>query len=118
MKGHIVIDGRKILFEANGATPIKYRRMFHRDFLIEIAKLGKQIKAGGLPDNLEIIENLAYIMAKEADPDVPDDMDEWIAQFEPFSIYAAAEDIIRFWNISRGTTSELKKKRKGTASGQ
>ena len=38
-------------------------------------------------DDLEIFENVAYIMAWHADPSIPGTIDEWLEDFEMFSIF-------------------------------
>lgn len=114
MKGTITIDGKPVQFEANGATPIYYRKWFHSDFLLEMQKLGEKLKLTGEIEDLGPIENLAYLMAWQADPEsVPGSIEEWLSQFDPLSIYIATPEIFRFWNLSSGHVSEVKKKRRG-----
>lgn len=120
MRGTIEIEGKPIKFEANGATPVMYRRMFHSDFLVEMKKLNDQLKATGSIEDLSPVENLAYLMAWQADPEsVPGAIEEWLAGFEdPLSIYVASNEIMRLWNLSAGKVSELKKKQKGKSTGR
>lgn len=111
MRGTVTIDGKQVMMEANAATPVYYRRRFHSDFLIEMQKLAEGVKLTGEIKNLEPIENLAYLMAWQADPEnTPGAIEEWLAGFAPMSIYIASQDIFRFWSISAGKVSELKKK--------
>ena len=73
-------------------------------------KLAEDLKLTGEIKNLEPIENLAYLMAWQADPDnTPGAIEEWLAGFDPLSIYLASPEIFRFWNLSAGKTAELKK---------
>ena len=37
--------------------------------------------------SLEMFENIAFIMAKHADPSIPDTPEEWLDNFNTFSIY-------------------------------
>ena len=37
--------------------------------------------------SLEMFENIAYVMAKHADKSIPDSPEEWLDQFNTFSIY-------------------------------
>ena len=37
--------------------------------------------------SLEVFENIAFIMAKHADPSIPDTPEEWLDNFNTFSIY-------------------------------
>ena len=45
-------------------------------------------------EDLEIFENVAYIMAFHADPTIPKTIDEWLEQFEMFSIYEVLPEIM------------------------
>ena len=44
--------------------------------------------------SLEMFENIAYIMAKHADPTIPDSPEEWLDEFSTFSIYQVLPKII------------------------
>ena len=59
---------------------------------------------------LTIFENVAYVMAKHGDPSIPDDIDEWMDQFELFSIYEVLPEILKLWNLNNKQTSAPKKK--------
>ena len=48
-------------------------------------------------EDLEIFENVAYIMALHADPSTPASIDEWLDQFEMFSIYEVLPEILELW---------------------
>lgn len=48
-------------------------------------------------ENLEIFENVAYIMALHADPTIPKTIEEWLDQFEMFSIYEILPEILELW---------------------
>ena len=61
-------------------------------------------------DMLEIFENTAYVMAKQADPDVPDTPDEWLEGFDMFSIYEILPQIVALWGVNMQITTESKKK--------
>lgn len=37
--------------------------------------------------SLEVFENIAFIMAKHADPSIPNTPEEWLDNFNTFSIY-------------------------------
>ena len=62
-------------------------------------------------DNLEMFENIAYLMAKHADPDsVPNTPEEWLEQFNTFSIYTVLPKIIELWGLNTEQQAESKKK--------
>jgi hypothetical protein len=57
-----------------------------------------------------MFENVAYIMARHADPDnVPDTPDEWLEQFSVFSIYTILPKLLELWNLNTEIQAEAKK---------
>ena len=61
-------------------------------------------------ESLEVFENIAYIMAKHADPEnVPDTPDEWLEAFNTFSIYEVLPQLIELWGLNVETQAESKK---------
>lgn len=61
-------------------------------------------------EDLEMFENVAFVMAKHADPKQPDNPDEWLEQFDTFSIYVVLPQILELWRLDNVTTIENKKK--------
>ena len=49
---------------------------------------------------LETFENIAYIMAKHADPSLPDTPEEWLDGFNTFSIYQVLPQLIELWGLN------------------
>lgn len=70
----IEIDGKQVPFKASAAIPRIYRIKFHRDIYKDLDALGKAVGNGDEVSShldmfsLEMFENIAYIMAKHADP--------------------------------------------------
>ena len=60
-------------------------------------------------EDLEIFENVAYIMALHADPSIPGDSNEWLDQFEMFSIYEILPEILELWGSNLFTDVSAKK---------
>lgn len=122
----VKIDGKEVGFRATALTPRLYRHKIGRDIVQDISKLkrafDKAVKAkenpteGELEDaqlsvmDLEIFENVAYIMAKQYDPSVPGTTDEWLDDFETFSIYEILPSILELWQFNNLTTAKPKKK--------
>lgn len=108
----IDVDGHEVSFKASAATPRIYRQLFRRDIYRDLEKLTEAIDSDDPLDavNLEIFENLSYVMARSADPEnVPDDIDAWLDQFEIFSIYAILPKIIELWGLNAESQVQSKK---------
>lgn len=126
MEKIINIGGKEIKMRASALIPRLYRFRFGRDIIRDMTTLKKAFnKKNELPEdateeqkqdaalsemNLMIFENVAYIMAKHADPSIPDDPNEWLDGFEMFSIYEIFPEILKMWNLNNETTSKPKKK--------
>ena len=112
----IEIDGKQVPFKASAAIPRIYRIKFHRDIYKDLDVLGKAVgngdKGSSLLDmfSLDMFENIAYIMAKHADPEnVPDSPDDFLEQFNTFSIYEILPQLIELWGLNTATQIESKK---------
>ena len=111
----IEIDGKEVAFRASAAIPRIYRMRFQRDIYKDLAVLEKAI--GEISEDvsnldmfsLEMFENIAYIMAKHADPGIPDTPEEWLDEFSTFSIYQVLPKIIELWGLNLKTDVEAKK---------
>ena len=115
MKQNIMIDGQEGAFKASAAIPRIYRMRFHRDIYKDLRDLEKGIDKND-PENsnldlfsLEMFENIAYVMAKHADPSIPDTPEEWLDGFNTFSIYQVLPQIIELWGLNTRTDVQAKK---------
>lgn len=113
---NITIDGIEVPFKASATIPRLYRLKFGRDIYRDFSALQKNVKENdsensGLDiESLEVFENIAYIMAKHANPDnVPDTPDEWLEQFNTFSIYEILPKLLELWGLNTATQIESKK---------
>ena len=116
----IEIDGQPVKFRASAAIPRIYRLRFHRDIYKDLSLLEKSVSKqdednSGLDlFSLEMFENIAYIMAKHADPDIPDTPEEWLDNFNTFSIYQILPKLIELWGLNVQTDVQSKKKLRPT----
>jgi hypothetical protein len=112
----ITVSGKEVTFRSSAAIPRLYRVRFGRDIFRDLSALEKSFntksKKGGNFEitDLEVFENIAYIMAKHADKTIPDNIDEWLEDFEMFSIYEVLPAILEMWNINMKTDVVPKKK--------
>lgn len=115
MTTKIMIDGKEVPFKASAAIPRIYRIKFHRDIYKDLDTLSKAVGDGNEENSrldmfsLEMFENIAYIMAKHADPSIPDTPEEWLDEFSTFSIYQVLPEIIKLWGLNVETQVESKK---------
>ena len=112
----IQIDGKDVVFKASAAIPRIYRLKFHRDIYKDLRNLEKAVDSSSAEESnldlfsLEMFENIAYIMAKHADPTtVPDSPEEWLDEFSTFSIYQVLPEIIELWGLNVQSDVESKK---------
>ena len=113
---NITIDGIDVPFKASAAVPRLYRLKFRRDIYQDFAALqksvGENIEESSALDieSLEVFENIAYIMAKHAAPEnVPDNPDDFLEQFNTFSIYEILPQLIELWGLNTATQIASKK---------
>ncbi|MDU3489922.1 MAG: hypothetical protein E7F64_02465 [Clostridiales bacterium] len=111
----IDIDGKKVPFRSSATIPRLYRAKFKRDIFQDLSKLeksyNKKAKEGDdlQIEDLEIFENVAYVMAYHADSTIPKSIDEWLDQFEMFSIYQVLPEILELWGKNMMAQVEAKK---------
>ncbi len=116
MVKELLIDGRQVPFKASAAIPRIYRIKFGRDIYKDLRELEKAVgdnkeEASNLDTfSLEMFENVAYVMAKHADPTVPNTPEEWLDGFDTFSIYQILPQIIELWGLNVQTEVQSKKK--------
>ena len=115
MTKKIEIDGKEVAFKASAAIPRIYRIKFHRDIYKDLRALEKAVGKNSEEEStldlfsLEMFENIAYIMAKHADPTIPDNPEEWLDEFNTFSIYQVLPKIIELWGLNVQTEVQSKK---------
>lgn len=105
MEKTIVIDGKDIKFRSSGATPIRYKAQFGRDFLTDIYKLRDLEKVKDKKEltikemekiDFNLFYNLTWALAKTANKEIPEPV-EWLDQFEEFpimDIFGQLQDVI------------------------
>lgn len=112
---NVEIDGKQVPFKASAAIPRIYRIKFNRDIYKDLRSLEKAVGEGDENNSnldlfsLEMFENIAYVMAKHADSNIPDTPEEWLDEFNTFSIYQVLPSIIELWGLNVQTDVESKK---------
>ncbi len=112
----VTICGKDVKFRSSATIPRLYRIKFKRDIFKDLSQLEKSYKAKASEDgstleieDLEIFENVAYIMAYHADHSIPGTIDEWLDQFEMFSIYEILPEILELWGSNLQAQVDSKK---------
>ena len=111
----VTIDDQAVEFKASAATPRMYRIKFRRDIIQDISKLKKAYAENQTNSeefaiaDLEIFENVAYIMAKQANPAIENTIEEWLDQFNMFSIYQVLPEILMLWMLNEESQVDAKK---------
>jgi hypothetical protein len=111
---NVEIGGITVPMLANGATPIRYRHVFHKDIITEFQQAQDDYSkvVNSMPE-------LAFIMAMQAKAqDGAIDLNllnedkylEWVEQFGAMDLPMASEQIINLYLGNNATSSEPKKK--------
>ena len=114
------VGGQEVRFRSSAAVPRLYRIKFKRDIFKDLSRLESSYKKKSADaaeesgstfevEDLEIFENVAYIMALHADKSVPGSIEDWLDQFEMFSIYEILPEILELWGDNLATDIESKK---------
>ena len=111
----IEIDGKQVAFKASAAIPRIYRLKFQRDIYKDLRSLERSVGEGNEENSnldlfsLEMFENIAFVMAKHADPSIPDAPEDWLDGFSTFSIYQVLPELIELWGLNVQTDVQAKK---------
>jgi hypothetical protein len=92
MQKTITIDGKKVQFESKGSTPLRYKKQFGSDFLVDIMKLSQLAKLSKDPSyeelkalDTEVFYNIVWVLAKTANPEIKEPF-EWLDEFDEFPL--------------------------------
>lgn len=127
MERTIRVGGTDVRMRASALIPRLYRFRFGRDLIRDMSQLEKSYKKAVTVTedatdeerkeaqlsvlDLTIFENVAWCMAKTADPNVPNDPDEWLDSINGvFSVYEVLPHILELWTDGLETTSNPAKK--------
>ena len=111
----VTIGDKEVKFRSSATIPRLYRIKFKRDIFKDLSKLEasyskKKNEDGSFAiEDLEIFENVAYIMAYHADHSIPDNIDDWLEQVEVFSICGVLPEILELWGSNLVTDVASKK---------
>lgn len=111
MEKMLKIGDREVGFKATASTTKRYRQKFNRDLFKDINSLIPKANTQDLAiEDLEVFQNIAYIMAWQYDNTIPADPDDWLDQFDMFDIYFILPQIIELWGLNVEQLEKPKKK--------
>lgn len=129
MEKTVIIGGNEYRMRASALIPRLYRFKFGRDVIADINTLRKalhkaqeitnkadateeEIRAAQLNEiDLTLFENIAWLLCKHADSEIPGTPDEWLDSIDGvFPVYEALPAIIELWDAgARQTSTPVKK---------
>lgn len=98
---------------ANGATPVRFRQVFHEDLMLAIVNFGKLGSENEAVD-FELPSKMAYIMNSSAERKDMNKLNldgyyEWLEQFEGDTLWQAQNEISGVYLVNQNTKSKPKK---------
>lgn len=121
------IFGTDHKLKMSAATPRIYRAKFGKDVIVQMDAMYERLSNEGkkkdeekknesvsfTPEELEMMENLIFVCNRQAEPEQPEDIFEWLASFEIGAITGTYGIIIKMWEDNLHQTSRSKKKTVG-----
>ena len=109
----VMIGDKTVAMAANAASPIFYKKLFHKDMLRVIASLMKTTEEEQMEAADTVIE-LAFLLAATGEHRDMSKISEadyisWLEGFELMDILAATDDIVGVYFAQTKTDSEAKK---------
>lgn len=121
------IFGTDHKLKISAATPRIYRAKFGKDIIVQMDAMYERLSNEGkkkdeekkddsvsfTPEELEMMENLIFVCNRQAEPEQPEDIFEWLASFEIGAITGTYGTIMKMWEDNLNQTSTSKKKTVG-----
>lgn len=126
------IFGTDHKLKMTAATPRIYRAKFGKDIIVQMDAMYERLSNEGkkkdeekkdeekkddsvsfTPEELEMMENLIFVCNRQAEPEQPEDIFEWLASFEIGAITGTYGTIMKMWEDNLHQISTSKKKTVG-----
>ena len=108
METIVNINGEEVTLKSVGTLPKMYKMYFQRDFFEDLNLLKDYayiVSALQGKAELNVFENVTWVMAKTADPKLPN-LERWKSSFEEFAIKDVIEDIQNILALTIGATKK------------
>jgi len=121
------IFGTNHKLKMSAATPRIYRAKFGKDIIVQMDAMYERLSNEGkkkdeekkneekkddsvsfTPEELEMMENLIFVCNRQAEPEQPEDIFEWLASFEIGAITGTYGTIMKMWEDNQTSTSKKK----------
>lgn len=92
MEKTLTIDGQEVRFKSTGATPLRYKAQFRKDYFSELMKMRslESVMNGDAEAlasfDFEGLYEIVWTLAKTADKDIPEHL-EWLEGFDEFPLF-------------------------------
>ena len=116
MESKVIINEKEIGLKMSAAIPRIYRQKHNEDIIVAMNAMQERLMSLPLKerafnaDEENMLETLAHACHKHADPNQPDDVVEWLSQFEVSELDKILFEIIKLWNEDNVQLSTAKKK--------
>lgn len=98
----ITIRDTEYRFVVNAATTYLYKQTFGKDLIREFEKAQKEEAT----DSIEMLTELAFVTARQADKTIPNDIGEWLSNFSMMELYKVIlPEISKLWQKNLQTDS-------------
>lgn len=104
IKSTLKVGDKEVELACSASTPLKYKRMYGKDLLQEMSNMSET-------QDVTELSKLAYVMAKQANPNIEDNIDDWLDNFNLLDFYNAnvIENILDLWGKNVKQLSKPKK---------
>ena len=110
MNKTVIVGNKELKLKTSAALMRLYRANFGRDLMKDVLSLkGVDQETIFEDDNMETLENITYTMARHADPDIADNIVEWLADFDTFGLLGVLPEVLNLWEEEIKTSSDAKK---------
>lgn len=109
MEKVIKIGGQDIRLVANALTPVILKEELGTDVLSEITAL-QNTTDDAESKSIMLFQKIAFVMAKQGNPDMHMNYYDWLSQFEMMDLYTALPEVVELWGKNTQTASVPKKK--------
>lgn len=103
MERVIRIGTRDVPMKATASTLTRYRNQYGRDLIEDFVKIQKGVQEEHITGEvIDMFVGLSHIMARQADPNIPPDPNDWVDEFDVFPIRDILIPVTSLWAESLG----------------